>query len=126
MNPFDYVNSISINKKNLMRDTENDELAQKEYAPYLTNKALSYYTDTILYANEMNRYSGLDNIMQYEYLLHSVRPKKRFTKWSKKVEVKEVQAIAAYFQVNIKRAEEYYKVLDPAVVKEIVIKIEKI
>jgi hypothetical protein len=109
-----------------MRDTENDEMAQKEYAPYLTNKALSYYTDTILYANEMNRYSGLDNIMQYEYLLHSVRPKKRFTKWSKKVEVKEVQAIAAYFQVNTKRAEEYYKVLDPAVVKEIVIKIEKI
>ena len=53
MKPFDYINSINFTKKNLMRGTENDDLAEKGYVPYITNKTLSYFTDTLLYANEM-------------------------------------------------------------------------
>ena len=48
MKPFDYVNSINFTKKNLMKNTANDELALEGYAPFLTNKTLSYFTDTIL------------------------------------------------------------------------------
>ena len=83
MKPFDYINSINFTKKNLMRGTENDELAEKGYVPYITNKTLSYFTDTLLYANEMNRYHFLDNKLQYEFYLNSIRKKKRFAKWAK-------------------------------------------
>lgn len=126
MKPFDYVNSISYNKKNLMRGTENDELAEKEYVPFLTNRAFSYYTDTILYANEMNRRLDIDNLLQYEYLLNSIRPNKRFSKWVKKEETKEIQCLARYFSVNYRQAEEYFKILTPDNVKRIVQEIEKL
>lgn len=126
MNPFDYVNSISYNKKNLMRDTDNDDLAEKEYASFLSNKALSYYTDTILYANEMNILFFLDNKMQYEYLLYSVRPGKRFSKWSKKENTKDVPLVAKYFNVSNLKAEEYIKILPKNTIKEIVSKTENL
>ena len=83
MKPFDYVNSINFTKKNLMKNTANDELAEKDYVPFLTNKSLSYFTDTLLYANEMNRYHFLDKRLQYEFYLNSIRKKKRFAKWAK-------------------------------------------
>ena len=126
MKPFDFVNSISFNKKNLMRGTENDEQSEKEYTPYLSNKALSYYPDTILYSNEMNKLSHLDNILQYEYLLNSIRPNKRFSKWAKKEVAKEVLAIGKYFKISNRQAEEYLKLLSPDKIKEIVSEIEKI
>jgi len=111
MNPFDYVNSISYNKKNLMRGTENDEVSEREYSAYLVNKALSYYTDTLLYANEMNMYPGIEGKLQYEYLLFSIRTQKRFSKWSKSNTSQETLAISKYFQVSLKKAEEYRKIL---------------
>lgn len=111
MNPFEYVNSINITKKNMMRGTENDELMEKEYTPYVVNKSLSYFPDTLLYANEINQYGFLDNKMQYEYYLYSIRQGKRFSKWSKKDSSELIDGISRYFQVNKKRAEEYASVL---------------
>ena len=74
MKPFDFINSINFTKKNMMRGTENDDLAEKSYVPYITNRTLSYFTDTLLYANEMNRFaSTLDSKLQYEFLLNNER-----------------------------------------------------
>lgn len=111
MNPFEYVNSINITKKNMMRGTENDELMEKEYTPYVVNKSLSYFPDTLLYANEINQYGFLDSKMQYEYYLYGVRQGKRFSKWSKKDNSELIDGISRYFQVNKKRAEEYASIL---------------
>ena len=119
MNPFDYVNSISTHKRNLMIGSENDELAEKEYVPFLTNKALSYHTETLLYSNEMNRYAFLPNKLQYEYLLHSVRSGKRFSKWAKKEDMDNILLIARYYQCNLQRAQEYMGVLKPGDLEEI-------
>ncbi len=119
MNPFDYVNSINTHKRNLMVGSENDELAEKEYVPFLTNKALSYHTETLLYSNEMNRYAFLPNKLQYEYLLHSVRPGKRFSKWAKKEDMDNILLIARYYQCNLQRAQEYMSVLKPGDLEEI-------
>lgn len=119
MNPFDFVNSISLNKKNLMRGSENDALSEKEYVSFLVNRSLSYFTDTLLYANEMNKHPGIDGIMQYEYLLHSIRPNKRFSKWSKPQEQTDILAISKYFKVNLKRASEYYPLLSKEQIEEI-------
>lgn len=126
MNPFDYVNSISLNKKHMMKGTENDELAQKEYSPFLVNRALSYYTDTILYANEMNMKGELDNLMQYEYLFHSIRSAKRFNKWAKTSTSDETLAISKYFNINIKRAEECRKLFSREQIQEIIDVINKL
>ncbi len=102
-----------------MVGSENDELAEKEYVPFLTNKALSYHTETLLYSNEMNRYAFLPNKLQYEYLLHSVRPGKRFSKWAKKEDMDSILLIARYYQCNLQRAQEYMSVLKPGDLEEL-------
>lgn len=119
MNPFDFVNSISYNKKDLMVGTENDELAEKGYAPFLVNKALSYYPDTIAYANEINGMHHVDNKLQYHYLLNSIRPQKRFSKWSKRQDSADLNAIKQYFNYNDRRAQEALSILSVAQINEI-------
>lgn len=104
MSPFDYANSITHNKKDLMKGTENDELAEKSYSPFLVNKALSYFPDTILYANEVNKFSNLDNKLQYYYLLNSIRPQKRFAKWVKKQDSDDIEAVKQYYGYNYSKA----------------------
>ena len=76
----DFLNSINDNKKNLMDEDENCE---KLYPPYIVNRCLSYFMDTILLTNEMNACSHIDNKMQYDYYINSVRKRKRFSKWIK-------------------------------------------
>ena len=113
MKPFDYVNSINFTKKNLMKNTANDELAEKDYVPFLTNKSLSYFTDTLLYANEMNRYHFLDKRLQYEFYLNSIRKKKRFAKWAKAEDNNEVMMIQEYYKFSPQKAKAALKVLTP-------------
>lgn len=109
--PFDYVKSINTTKENMMRDTENDDLAEKAHNQFLTNNALSYFPDTILHANMMNENSHLDNRPHYEFLLNSIRPKKRFAKWVKTASLEELDIVAAYYDCNITRAREYLPLL---------------
>ena len=113
MKPFDYINSINFTKKNLMRGTENDDLAEKGYVPYITNKTLSYFTDTLLYANEMNRYHFLDNKLQYEFYLNSIRKKKRFAKWAKADNNDELNMISEYYKISLPKAKDALKILSP-------------
>lgn len=108
---FDYVKSINQTKKNMMRDTENDDLAEKSYAPYLTNRSLSYFIDTILLANEMNMRSSVDNKLQYEFFLNSVRPRKRFAKWVKVTEDNDLNVIMEYTGCSMSKAQEYLMIL---------------
>lgn len=102
--PFLYLNSINYTKGDLMTGTENDELAEQDYKPFLINRGLSMFPDTIMYANDMNIKSHLDSKLQYHYLLNSVRPKKRFGKWVKKVASDDVEAVQQYFQYNDEQA----------------------
>jgi len=110
-NPFDYVNSINQTKKNLMRDSENDTLSEKQYSAFLVNKALSYFPDTILHANIVNQYHSLDNRPQYEFLLNSIRPQKRFARWVKDAGDKELDVICATYGCNRNVAREYLPLL---------------
>lgn len=100
MSPFEFINSVSHNKKNLIRDGENVELAEKLYKPYLVNKGLSYFQDTIMFSNEMNKLSHLENHLQYEFFLNSIRPLKRFAKWTKRVDSDDFDAVQTYYQLN--------------------------
>ena len=110
-NPFLYLETINSTKENLMRGSENDELAEKGYNPYLVNRGLSYFQDTISLANEMNQNHFLDKKLQYEFLLNIVRKRKRFSKWHKKQEDENVDIICEYYNCSQRKAVEILKVL---------------
>ena len=109
--PFEYVNSINFTKKNMMRDSENDVLAEKGYEPWLVNKALSYFPDTILHANLMNQCHHLDKRPQYECLINSIRPKKRWAKWVKNASNEDLDMICEYYLCNRTVGQEYLSLL---------------
>ena len=122
---FDYVKSINQTKENLMRGSENDDLSEREYQPYLTNRSLSYFIDTILLANEMNMREFADKKLQYEYLLNSVRSRKRFAKWIKPETDDDLQTVMEYCQCSLPKAREYLTVLSNDQISIMKKKIEK-
>ena len=107
-NPFDYVNSILQNKKNLIID----ELTEKEYQPFLVNRTLSYHKDCILYANEMNRRHLTDKKMQYDFFLNTIRSQKRpFAKWVKSEKSEDLECIKQVFGLSNEKAREAKRLL---------------
>jgi len=120
MNPFDVITDITLKKQRLI--TADNE---RDYNPYLTNRGLSYFPDTIHYAQEMNQLHQLDKKMQHDYLFNAIRKAKRFSKWTKKIENKDVEIIIEYFGYSHKRAEEALTILTKDQVKEIKKKLEK-
>ncbi len=83
----------------------------KDYVPFIVNKSLSYFMDTVAYANEMNKYPFLDKRMQYDYLKGSIRKRKRFSGWVKKDKSDVIDAIIKYYDVSYRKALEYEKLL---------------
>jgi hypothetical protein len=118
-NAFDYVNAVNFTKQDLMTGTENDELAEAGYVPFLTNRSLSNFADTILYANEMNMQNHLDNKLQFHYLINSIRPKKRFSKWAKRQDSEDFEAVKQYFKYNNTKTEQALQLLSPDQIKTI-------
>jgi hypothetical protein len=113
LNPFDYIKSINEKTGNMM-DISPD--AERDYVPFVVNRGLSFSADTILYANEMNCKPLTDRRMQYDYLYHSVRKRRRYDKWVKPSEMDDelVEAVMLRYQVGRKRAMEYIRLLDDA------------
>ena len=125
MKPFDFVNSINSTKKNLMKGTENDALAEKTYSPWLTNRSLSYFADSIHAANMMNCNHSLDNKLQYSFLINIIRPSKRFAKWVKKEKDEDLEAVAEYYGYNRRAAKAALDILSSEHIKIIKKKIQK-
>lgn len=125
MNPFDYLTSINVSKENMMRDTENDELAERDYNAFVVNRGLSYFQDTVMYANEMNQHNQIDNKLQYEFLLNSIRPKKRFSKWFKKEQSDDIESIMEYYGYSHSKAIQILSVLSQSDITKIKKRLEK-
>ena len=104
----DFLTAINLSKKNLM---EEDPLTEKEYPPFVINRSLSYFEDTILHANEVNLRGHLDNRLQNDYLLNSIRKKKRFSRWLKPDKNDDVDAIKEYYSCSYRKAHEIANVL---------------
>lgn len=119
MNAFDFVNAINFTKKDLMTGTENDTLAEASYVPYVTNRSLSYFPDTVMYSNDMNMHADLDNKLQFHYLINSIRPKKRFSKWAKRVKDSDFDAVKEYYNYNNTQCEVALSLLSPDQIIEI-------
>ena len=125
MNPFDFVTDINLGKKDIITNSDNPELAEKTYNPYLTNKSLSYFQDTVHYANEMNMHSDLNHKMQYSFLLNIVRKRKRFSKWHKTTDDENLQAVIDYYGYSVKKAKEALKILSDEQLSTIKLKLSK-
>lgn len=123
-NPFDYINDINYDKKDIIRNSPNPELAAKGYNPWITNKTLSYFQDTIMYSNEMNKNAHLINQMQFDYFLNSINKRKRFAKQSKKVVSDDANSVAKYYGYSLRRAEEVLSILTADQIKTIKRKLE--
>lgn len=122
LSPFDFLNSINTTKKNLISEDPDNA---KYYNKYVVNRSLSYFPDTIFYANEMNRLHHLDAKLQYEFFLGIVRKKKRFSKWDKASELNSLSDIKRYFGYNDERAKEALSLLTPNQITIITNKVAK-
>ena len=104
----DWLNSINFNKEDLI---ENDPDSIKDYPPYVINRCLSGHLDTILYANEMNRFHHLDRDMQYKFYLNSVRKRKRFSPWIRKDKISDLECVKSYYGYSNEKASQVMKIL---------------
>jgi len=110
----DWLNSINFNKTNLIED---DPSIIKDYAPYIINRCLSGNIDSILFVNEMNKYSFLDKDMQYSFYLNTLRKKKRFSPWLRKEKVTDLEIIKQYYGYSNEKASNALKILTPEQIK---------
>ena len=121
--PFDFLNAINYTKIDLLSVDGN---LPKDYAPFMINRGLSYFHDTVMFANEMNVNNHLDNDCQFQFLLNSVSKKKRWSKWIKKDPVsKNLEYVKEYFKYSDGRAKEALSVLTKEQLKLIKDKINK-
>ncbi|ADO97916.1 clamp loader subunit [Synechococcus phage S-SSM5] len=106
----DYLNSINLNKKYLM---DEDPGWKKNYPAFVINKCMSHHMDTIMFANEMNQNSHIDNQMQYDFFINTVRPRKRFSPWGKKQKVKDLDLVKKYYGYSNDKALQALEILTP-------------
>ena len=104
----DWLNSINQTKKNLI---DEDSSLEKEYPPYVVNKCLSGSIDCILLVNEMNMNHSLSKKLQYDFLINTVRVKKRFSPWIRKEKIKDIDAVKSYYGYSNEKAEQSLKIL---------------
>jgi len=115
---FGVVNAILENK--------NDVFDERTYDVFMVNRALSQQLDCVLYADEMNTMPWLDARMHFDYLLHAIPARNRsYRKWPKRHVHEDILAIAKWFKVNLRRAEEIIDVLGNEKVKSIVEQVQR-
>ena len=121
MNPFEYANAINYTKKNIMVD----DLAEKAYLPYMINRQLSYFPDTVLAANEMNRNHHLDNRLQFDFFINIIRKRKRFSKWFKPEQISDLETIKQYYGYSNEKARQVLTLLSTEQINELKNKVAK-
>lgn len=94
----DYLKEINTDKNPLM-DTD-DEMWEKKYPAFIVNKCLAPFPDTIHLVNEMNLHNHLDKKLQFDFLLNSLRTRKRFTPWLKASKLNNLEYVKEYYGYN--------------------------
>ena len=105
----DYLPAINHTKKNLM--DSDDPMWEKKYPAFMVNKVLSGFSDTIMLSNEMNRNHFLDRDMQFQFLLNSIRSKKRFTPFLKAGKIKDIECVKEYYGYSNEKAKSALDIL---------------
>ena len=121
MTPFTFLNEINYGKKDIMID----DIIEKQYNAFMVNRGLSYFRDTIIYANEMNKNAHLDNRLQFDFFINIVRKKKRFSKFMKPETVSDVEAVKEYYGYSNEKAKSALTLLTSDQINELKKKVYK-
>ena len=121
MTPFDYLNSINDTKQDIMKD----DIDERAYVPFVINRTLSYFSDTVAIANEMNRYHHIDKKLQYHFLINIIRKRKRFSKWAKPDLVSDMEVVKQYYGYSNEKARQVFHLLSPEQIEELKKKVSK-
>jgi len=121
MSPFDYLNSINYTKKHIMKD----DIDEKEYVSFMINRGLSYFSDTVSYANIMNQYHHLDKRLQYDFLINIIRQRKRFSKWIKPETSEDIEVIMEYYGYSNEKARQALPLLSSQQLQQLRQKVDK-
>ena len=119
----DYLKSINKTKEKLM-DTD-DAMWEKKYAPFIVNKCIAPFPDTIHLVNELNMHHHLDSKLQFDFLLNSIRPRKRYTPWAKANKVKNLEYVKEYYGYSNEKAKSALTILSNEQLKYIKKKLNK-
>jgi hypothetical protein len=109
LNHFDYLNSINLTKQDIMVDDD----CEKAYNSFMVNRGLSYFPDTIIIANEMNKHHQIDNKLQYQFLINMIRKRKRFSKWAKAQKESDIDAVKEYYGYSNEKSRQALTLLSP-------------
>lgn len=109
--PFEYV--AEFGSKNRVPDASG-------YNAWLVNAALSMRKDTVHQAAEMTKYFHLPDAMQRDFYFYGLRKGNYHAKWAKAEKDTLAPIIASYYNVSMRVAKEYLRVLTDAQVARIV------
>ena len=115
MNPFEYIKSINDTKKDIMVD----DVAEKGYNPFIINRNFSFFNDTVLYANEMNRYHHLDHRLQFDFFINIIKKKKRWSKWVKPQDIENLELIKQHYGYSNEKAKSVLELFNNEQIEEL-------
>jgi hypothetical protein len=121
ISPFDFINAITFNKTELMVD----DWSEKQYVSYIVNKGLSYGADTVIPANEMNSRPHIDKKLQFQFLINSIRPRKRFNKWIKAEKIESIEVVKTHYGYSTEKARQALSILNQSQIDYLKQKLEK-
>ena len=119
----DYLKAINRTKEPLM--DEEDEMWEKKYPPFIVNKCLMPFQDTILFVNEMNQYPQLDKKLQFDFYLNSLRSRNRYTPWMKAKKLNNLECVKEYYGYNNEKARVALDILNDEQISAIKQKLDK-
>ena len=111
-----WLYSINQTKKNMM---DEDPSLENSYPSWIINKCLSSFTDTVLFANEMNMNWHISKRMQYDFFINSLRPRKRFSPWSKKESIDYLEDVQEYYGYSYTKSLEVIRILPKSDLEQI-------
>ncbi len=121
MNPFKFTDAINYTKQDIMID----DIIEKAYNPFLINRSLSYFHDTVLAANEMNINHHIDNRLQFDFFINIIRKRKRFSKWFKPEEISDLETVKEYYGYSNEKARQVLTLLSTEQINELKTKVAK-
>ena len=119
----DYLKAINQTKEPLL-DTE-DEQWEKKYPPFIINKCIAPFADTVMLVNEINQLHHLDKKLQFDFLINSLRPRKRFTPWMKAKKLENLEYVKEYYGYNNEKARNALNILNDEQISAIKTKLNK-
>ena len=113
----DYLKAINHTKEPLM-DSEDEEW-EKKYPPFIVNKCVAPFPDTIMLMNEINQLPHVDKKLQFDFLINSIRSRKRYTPWLKAKKIEDLQYVKEYYGYSNEKAKSALNLLNDEQIKTI-------